>query len=68
MIDRSNREAAKAAALAKKPSLGLLDRPSDIVLQLDRIEAKLTALYNLFSLPEPLTSDQQIPTAEDPDF
>jgi len=61
MIDHSNREAARAATLAGR-------KPDDIRDRLERIEAKLTALYKLFSLHEPLTGDQQIPAIKDPDF
>jgi len=61
MIDHSNREAARAAMLASR-------KPDDIRDRLDRIEAKLNALYNLFALHEPVTGETQIPAAEDPDF
>jgi len=43
-------------------------KPDDIRDRLDRIEAKLNALYNLFALHEPVTGETQIPVTEDPDF
>ena len=68
MIDQRTNTTIDAARAARAQSLGLLDRPSDIVRQLERIEAKLNALYNLFALHEPPVTDTQVPVVEDPDF